>query len=112
MGAYPCRGLPVGGDRIRTDDLMRAKHIFYHLNYTPKPMTNQVIKGLLPNLELAAVPLAAASGTAAPPTPLHSKSIASPSCLRDAQGVRWSPAFDAQAHQNKAVLLLLLRALL
>ena len=24
-----------GDDRNRTDDLMRAKHIFYHLNYTP-----------------------------------------------------------------------------
>ena len=25
----------VGGDRARTDDLMRAKHTFYLLNYTP-----------------------------------------------------------------------------
>ena len=25
----------IGGDRARTDDLMRAKHTFYLLNYTP-----------------------------------------------------------------------------
>ena len=44
MESIPCVGVLRGGDRIRTDDLMRAKHIFYHLNYTPKAVTNQVFK--------------------------------------------------------------------
>ena len=34
----------TGDDRTRTDDLMLAKHTFYHLNYTPPLLKKMVSK--------------------------------------------------------------------